>query len=639
MRSWEEVHRLHGQENKSGREIARLLGMSRNTVRRLLALSEPPRYRRFSSGSPLSAYRLEIRSLLEQDARAPATVIRRRLMELGYTGGITILKEYLAAVRLQFPSVPGCWVSAQPQAPTSGEEHGTNLEPGMNLISSDFEIIMVNRTNERLFKKPMLQMLGKKCYREFERRDEVCPHCPGAAALATGNPHTVETRGIRDDETRYAVRLTAYPILGPLGTSVGFVEVEEDITERKRSEQLVGLLEDLQTSLAATHDINGAVRQALNVAFSLEGVDFGCAYIWEPATAEYRTIAQRGVTRDLAETLARSTSESTPAGGPVLSTFSHPSEDLAIQRGPRAVALVPISHEGQVVARLLLGSSAYAEFPPGTNAALEGLGRIVGGAISRFRAQQLKKETRDEIETLLRALPFPVWAMDQNGTVTLWNPEAQRAFGWKAAEILNRPLPLSLSDMGGGEYECLRKDGRPARIRPVMVPAPRAIGSYAENVTIVVEIPVDPEPSRSPDRDTPPPPSRSAPLRVLVVDHERRDRITLVRILRRLGCLVTACVSAEDGLEHYRSASGPRRRFDVVVAELLMPTGLGGLDLASHLLKIDPAARVILSASSPIVGSASYGLAGTLQRPYEAEAVQAILDTLWPEFAQSPRLT
>ncbi len=64
-----------------------------------------------------------------------------------------------------------------------------DTEPGMNFISVDFDLVMVNRANERLYGKSMVALLGKKCYREFEKRDEPCPHCPGRLALATGEAH------------------------------------------------------------------------------------------------------------------------------------------------------------------------------------------------------------------------------------------------------------------------------------------------------------------------------------------------------------------------------------------------------------------------------------------------------------------
>jgi len=76
--------------------------MSRNTVARLLMLQEPPRYAREGRASILDPYKGEIAALLDEDAKAPATVILERLRRLGYRGGITILKDHLACVRPSF---------------------------------------------------------------------------------------------------------------------------------------------------------------------------------------------------------------------------------------------------------------------------------------------------------------------------------------------------------------------------------------------------------------------------------------------------------------------------------------------------------------------------------------------------------
>ena len=102
VRDWAEVHRLFEREGWSKTKIAGSLGMSRNTVDRLLGLSEPPRYERRSSGSKLDPYRGSILVMLDTDPKAPATVIIERLRREGYSGGITILKEYLAGVRPLF---------------------------------------------------------------------------------------------------------------------------------------------------------------------------------------------------------------------------------------------------------------------------------------------------------------------------------------------------------------------------------------------------------------------------------------------------------------------------------------------------------------------------------------------------------
>ncbi len=99
---WAEVRRLHEREGLSQAAIARRLGMSRNTVARLLTLTEPPRYVRQPRGSMLDPFAGAIAAMLDVDPKAPATVICERLRRSGYAGGISILKEHLAAVRPGF---------------------------------------------------------------------------------------------------------------------------------------------------------------------------------------------------------------------------------------------------------------------------------------------------------------------------------------------------------------------------------------------------------------------------------------------------------------------------------------------------------------------------------------------------------
>jgi hypothetical protein len=78
------------------------------------------------------------------------------------------------------------------------------------------------------------------CFAEFEKRDAVCPHCPGVRAMADGLPHEVETDGVRDDGSRLTARVHAFPLPAPGGGARGFIEVVEDITEKKRIGQEQG---------------------------------------------------------------------------------------------------------------------------------------------------------------------------------------------------------------------------------------------------------------------------------------------------------------------------------------------------------------------------------------------------------------
>ena len=102
MEDWAEVHRLFHREGRPKAAIARQLEMSRNTVERLLGLSEPPRYVRRPTSSQLDPFSERIAAMLAADPTARATVIRERLRPLGYRGGITILKDHVARIRPTF---------------------------------------------------------------------------------------------------------------------------------------------------------------------------------------------------------------------------------------------------------------------------------------------------------------------------------------------------------------------------------------------------------------------------------------------------------------------------------------------------------------------------------------------------------
>lgn len=107
VHDWAEVHRLFHREGWAKAKIAAMLGMSRNTVSRLLECSEPPRYRREACGSKLDPFRASIACMLDVDAEVPATVILEHLRREGYAGGISILKDYLGEVRPVFRRARG----------------------------------------------------------------------------------------------------------------------------------------------------------------------------------------------------------------------------------------------------------------------------------------------------------------------------------------------------------------------------------------------------------------------------------------------------------------------------------------------------------------------------------------------------
>jgi transposase len=101
---WAEIRRLHRSEGLSIRAIARVRGVSRNTVRNALKASGPPRYERRVAGSLVDAVEPRIRELLRAEPRMPATVIAERI---GWRHSIRLLSGRVARLRpLYLPADP-----------------------------------------------------------------------------------------------------------------------------------------------------------------------------------------------------------------------------------------------------------------------------------------------------------------------------------------------------------------------------------------------------------------------------------------------------------------------------------------------------------------------------------------------------
>lgn len=92
--------RVLARQGKKIREIAREIGLSRNTVRRYMRSNDPSRYRRtVPRPSKLDPHREYIARRLAEAAHLTATVLLRELRDRGYSGGISILKDHMAQVR------------------------------------------------------------------------------------------------------------------------------------------------------------------------------------------------------------------------------------------------------------------------------------------------------------------------------------------------------------------------------------------------------------------------------------------------------------------------------------------------------------------------------------------------------------
>jgi len=93
--------RILKEQGKSEREISRLTGHSRHTVRRYLASGSDPKYKkRPKRGSKLDPYKVFLKERIQSATpdRLPATVLYREIRERGFDGGQRIVNAFVATL-------------------------------------------------------------------------------------------------------------------------------------------------------------------------------------------------------------------------------------------------------------------------------------------------------------------------------------------------------------------------------------------------------------------------------------------------------------------------------------------------------------------------------------------------------------
>jgi len=123
----------------------------------------------------------------------------------------------------------------------------------------------------------------------------------------------------------------------------------------------------------------------------------------------------------------------------------------------------------------------------------------------RRQAEQDLQETSQKLQALFRASPGAIIVLDPGGLVKIWNPTAERLFGWTSEEVMDRLLPIVPEDkqgtfrllrglsmqgeaFSGVELTLQRKDGSPIDISLSTAPLLDPEGNITGIMAIVVDL-------------------------------------------------------------------------------------------------------------------------------------------------------
>jgi CheY-like chemotaxis protein len=116
------------------------------------------------------------------------------------------------------------------------------------------------------------------------------------------------------------------------------------------------------------------------------------------------------------------------------------------------------------------------------------------------------------------------------------------------------------------------------------------------------------------------------------MDDEEIIRAVAGELLTALGHDVAFAQTGEEALETYRAARETGRPFDVVILDLTIRGGMGGMDALRKLMEIDPKVKAVVSSGySDDVALTNYreqGFRAFLKKPYNVEDLRKTLDSL-----------
>jgi PAS domain S-box-containing protein len=199
-----------------------------------------------------------------------------------------------------------------------------------------------------------------------------------------------------------------------------------DITERKQANNFMLVECDLDNVLGDTGSLEDTFDKLLDFTLEAKSIDSGIMYVVDKATGEFDVVSYRGLSDGFVESLSHFSSNTLMArmfstGFPVYKYFTEinmmlPASKLDYE-GLQAMAFIPIKHNDELVAAMVLGSHTELEVPASSRNLIETIANQVGIVISRMKKDSGLQKSKNNMNSLLDVLNDMVFIMDLQGSI------------------------------------------------------------------------------------------------------------------------------------------------------------------------------------------------------------------------------
>ncbi|OPX80309.1 MAG: putative diguanylate cyclase [Methanosaeta sp. PtaB.Bin087] len=236
--------------------------------------------------------------------------------------------------------------------------------------------------------------------------------------------------------------------------TVLFVELSHQIrqaAERYRSRREDLVKRDLALQLSGATSLSAALQRCVEAAIAVSETDCGTMYLLDRASGCFVLRHSEGLSPEYVAAISKrrrnpSTSLIARAEGPIYINYQEkdlPLQEAREREGLRAMAAVPIHHEGEVIGYFSVGSHTSDEIPSAGRSGLETIAAMTGNAIDRLRAQEELRRSEEQLRAIFEAaeVSFVITdGSDPDPTVLEFSPGAEMIFGYRRQEMVGKPV-------------------------------------------------------------------------------------------------------------------------------------------------------------------------------------------------------
>ncbi len=241
--------------------------------------------------------------------------------------------------------------------------------------------------------------------------------------------------------------VSTHVLRGPNGEFAGVEGALRDTNERKRAEELIRIQRDLAVALGAARSMEETLHLGLQAAIRASNADCGGVYLVDKPSEALDLAYHEGLPDDFIKSASHFAADSPNArlvmAGQSIYAQHHelslPLDGPKLGEGLRAIAIIPVHHEGEVIACLNVASHTLDDVPLDCRDALETIAAQLGSAIARRRAQAALRESEQKYRGIFENVQDVFYRTDATGIITEISPSVER-YGYKRQALIGTQM-------------------------------------------------------------------------------------------------------------------------------------------------------------------------------------------------------